>query len=170
MRKIRKWHAPVPIAHFSVTQPYLQENWQLYPEFGHHTGTDYGGAGESGIPLYAVASGEIVYSALADSQWGKWLGNHAALYIKSIDRSFLYCHMAGAPHPLGKVRAGQKIGIMGTTGESTGPHLHLEGFHGKFDIAERAFTSLDDIQTKTFDPDVFLRNQLISAKSRIVAS
>ena len=156
------WSSPVPAKYFVVSQPYLNEDWTLYPKFGHHTGVDYGGHGQTGIPLFACADGEIIYRDVADSAWGASLGNHAALYVPSVGQSFLYCHMASMPPMLGPVKAGQQIGVMGNTGKAAGGaiHLHLEGFHGQFVIAWRQFTSLDDITTKTFDADQYIRGRL----------
>lgn len=156
------WAPPVPTPRFKLTQRYLNEDWALYPKFGHHTGVDYGGAGQKGIPLFACADGEIVYTDVANSAWGAALGNHAALYVPSVDKSFLYCHMAAAPHALGPVKSGDQIGIMGNTGKSAGGaiHLHLEGFNGRFVIVWRSFTSLEDIKRKTFDADQFIRSQI----------
>lgn len=156
------WHAPVPQAYFHLSQGYLHEDWSLYPKFGHHTGVDYGGHGQTGIPLFACADGEIVYRDVASSAWGKSLGNHATLYVPASDVSLLYCHIASEPHAIGPIKARDQIGVMGNTGKSAGGavHLHLEGYHGRFVIAWRSFTSLDDIKKKTFDADAFIRTLL----------
>ncbi len=159
-----KWHIPTHQDHFATpSQPYLQEDWKLYGKFGHHTGVDYGGQRKTGLPLFACADGEIIYREIADSAWGKFLGNHAVIYVPSVDKSFLYCHMEIEPRALGPVRAGEQIGIMGNTGKSAGGaiHLHLEGFHGRFEIIWRSFQSLDDIKAKTFDTDSFIRSRLV---------
>lgn len=159
-----RWHLPTPKEFFIVTQAYLAEDWQLYPKFGHHTGVDYGGhetPPAGGVPLFAVAAGEIIYSDTASSAWGQVLGNHLALYVPAAKCSFLYCHLEDAPHGLGKVKGGEQIGTMGDTGESTGTHLHLEGWHGRFDISNREFASLDDIKKKTFDADHYLRRKIL---------
>ncbi len=75
---------------------------------------------------------------------------------------FLYCHMAEDPHGMGAVKAGKQIGIVGNTGTSAvgAIHLHLEGWHGRFEIAARQFVSVEDIKKKTFDADAFLRARL----------
>lgn len=159
-----KWHIPTHQDHFAVpSQIYLQEDWELYGKYGHHTGVDYGGRRKTGLPLFACADGEIIYREIADSTWGKFLGNHAVIYVPHVDKSFLYCHMESEPHVLGPVKAGEHIGIMGNTGKSAGGaiHLHLEGFHGHFEITWRSFKSLDDIKIKTFDADEFIRSRLV---------
>lgn len=159
-----KWHIPTHQDHFAIpSQPYLQEDWKLYGKFGYHTGVDYGGHGKTGLPLFVCADGEIIYREIADSAWGRFLGNHAVVYVPAVDKSFLYCHMADEPHALGPIKAGEQIGVMGNTGKSAGGaiHLHLEGFHGRFEIVWRSFKSLDDIKTKTFDADEFIRSRLV---------
>lgn len=159
-----KWHIPTHQDHFAIpSQPYLQEDWELYGKFGHHAGVDYGGRKKTGLPLFACADGEIIYREIADSAWGKFLGNHAVVYVPSVNKSFLYCHMEVEPHVLGPIKAGEQIGIMGNTGKSAGGaiHLHLEGFHGHFEIAWRSFESLNDIKVKTFDADAFIRSRLV---------
>lgn len=161
---VESWHPPVPDEHFAVpSQPYLQEDWELYGKFGHHTGVDYGGRRKMGIPLFSCADGEIIYGDTASSVWGAFLGNHAVVYAPSVNKSFLYCHMAEEPRALGPIKAGEQIGIMGNTGKSAGGaiHLHIEGFHGRFEISQRSFKSLDDIKVKTFDADQFIRSRLI---------
>lgn len=156
------WLPPVPKDYFTLSQTYLNPDPVLYPKFGHHTGADYGGRKQKGVPLFACVDGEIIYQDIASSAWGASLGNHAALYVPTVDKSFLYCHMADTPHQLGPVKAGEQIGVMGNTGKSAGGaiHLHLEGFHGRFKIAWRSFISLDDIKAKTFDADAFIRLRL----------
>jgi murein DD-endopeptidase MepM/ murein hydrolase activator NlpD len=161
--KISGWSSPLPKEFFNLSQKYLNEDWGLYPKFGHHTGVDYGGQGRTDIPLFACADGEIIYREIFDSPWGKSLGNYAVLYVPSVDKSFLYCHMPSDPPMLGPVKSGEQIGIMGNTGKSAGGaiHLHLEGFNGRFNIEQRSFTSLEDIKEKTFDGDEFIRLRLV---------
>jgi len=156
------WCSPVPKDCFILSQAYLNEDWGLYPKFGRHTGVDYGGHSQSGIPLFACADGEIIYRETFNSAWGVSLGNHAVIYIPSEDKSFLYCHMSTEPPVLGSIKSGDQIGIMGNTGKSAGGaiHLHLEGFYERFKIEERSFLSLEDIKKKTFDADAFIRSKL----------
>lgn len=156
------WYLPIPQEYRVPSQGYLNVDRKLYPKFGYHTGVDYGGHGKTGIPLFACADGEITYRDIFGSVWGASLGNHVALYVPSVDKTFLYCHMDGEPHAKGIIKQGEQIGTMGNTGKSSGGaiHLHLEGFHGKFDIAWRSFSSVEDIKTKTFDADHFIRTKL----------
>ena len=86
-----------------------------------HWGTDFRGA--EGTPVYAVASGT---AALADLM--HYEGNMIILDHGNGIFTY-YMHMASiAVKPGEHVHAGQKIGTVGSTGMSTGPHLHVSFF------------------------------------------
>jgi hypothetical protein len=86
-----------------------------------HNGLDF--AGRSGFPIYASDSGVIVYSGWSDRGYGN-------LIVVDHDRGWqsFYAHLLdGSMLPCGSnVQKGQLIGSMGSTGMSTGPHLHFE--------------------------------------------
>lgn len=84
---------------------------------GFHTGKDYEWAGGTTIP--AFANGRVVQKG-----WTNIHGWYASLFIAGMYWHF--CHMqAPATAPLGEIRKGDTIGRVGTTGLSTGNHLHL---------------------------------------------
>lgn len=87
-----------------------------------HYGTDYSSGGILGYPIRACAAGtvDVGYNA---SGFG-----HYATVAHADGWRTLYGHMREAPVvPDGaQVAAGQHIGNVGSTGHSTGPHLHLE--------------------------------------------
>lgn len=94
-----------------------------------HYGTDFGPAkvGVDGDPVIAVGSGTVAY--VSGNTGGQ--GNCIALKMdKNSQHYFVYMHLCKKPaFKVGdKVTAGQIIGYMGTTGNSTGTHLHL-GLH-----------------------------------------
>jgi murein DD-endopeptidase MepM/ murein hydrolase activator NlpD len=83
-----------------------------------HTGQDF--AAPSGTPVRAVAAGTVV-SAGWDGAYGRKIEiRHAG------GTTTWYCHLSAFAVEGGKVRAGQTIGRVGSTGNTTGPHLHLE--------------------------------------------
>ena len=84
-----------------------------------HTGVDF--AAKGGTPIYAWKSGTITYRG--------WNGNYGNfIEIKHNDGTVSrYAHMSGYNCSLGDtVSAGETIGYVGTTGNSTGNHLHFE--------------------------------------------
>ncbi|MER5501374.1 peptidoglycan DD-metalloendopeptidase family protein [Streptomyces sp. NPDC002561] len=86
---------------------------------GRHTGLDFPAA--VGTAIRAVAGGRV---ALA--QGGGPYGNHVRIDHGG-GLSSLYAHMSKILTSVGKtVQQGQTIGTVGQTGNTTGPHLHLE--------------------------------------------
>ena len=85
---------------------------------GKHTGLDF--AAPSGTPVKAVAAGSVV-SAGWDGPYG------LRVVVKHTDgTSSTYSHLSRTAVSSGKVAVGQTVGYLGSTGNSTGPHLHLE--------------------------------------------
>jgi murein DD-endopeptidase MepM/ murein hydrolase activator NlpD len=105
-----------PIAGKTPSTPYkkLGKWWSK----GYHTGVDY--AVPEGTDVLAVADGKI-----EAANWGKSYGTQL---VQKLDGGyFIYAHLSKTLVKAGdKVKAGQVIGKSGNTGNSTGPHLHVE--------------------------------------------
>ncbi|MFI7890872.1 peptidoglycan DD-metalloendopeptidase family protein [Streptomyces sp. CACIS-1.16CA] len=86
---------------------------------GRHTGLDF--PAKTGTPIRAVDSG-IVRQAVDSGPYGKHIEiNHGS------SLSSLYAHMSAMlAKASDTVKRGQQIGRVGSTGNTTGPHLHLE--------------------------------------------
>jgi len=87
---------------------------------GFHNGIDY--EGKVGEPIYAAADGVINHQG--------WYFNYGRTVKVSHAESFetLYAHMSRFADGMGpgtRVRKGDLIGYVGSTGRSTGPHLHF---------------------------------------------
>ena len=86
-----------------------------------HTGVDL--AARSGTPIYAAGDGVIEYY-----KWASGYGNKVEIrHVNGYETG--YGHMSRYVDGLGvgdRVRQGQLIGYVGSTGQSTGPHLHFE--------------------------------------------
>lgn len=96
--------------------------WRSDPLTGErrfHGGTDI--AAPAGTPIQAVANGRVVES-------GPKGGYGNAIVIETDDgRNMLYAHNSENHVKVGdKVRQGQTIGLVGSTGRSTGAHVHFE--------------------------------------------
>ena len=90
-----------------------------------HRGTDF--AAPANTPIYAVADGIVTTAA---THWS--YGNYVQIYHGKDDEgntySTLYAHMIQFPSVSSgqTVSKGTVIGYVGSTGNSTGNHLHLE--------------------------------------------
>jgi murein DD-endopeptidase MepM/ murein hydrolase activator NlpD len=94
-----------------------------FGEFGlwahAHTGQDF--AAPIGTPVHALADGTIVFASWDGAYGNKIAIQHAGTLVT------WYAHLSKFEVKVGdKVRAGQLIGLVGDTGNTTGPHLHLE--------------------------------------------
>ena len=92
-----------------------------------HKGIDITGSGIGGKPIVACASGKVTFAGF--NQWG--YGNYVVLNHGNNSKGQLltthYAHMRSVAVSSGQyVVKGQVIGYVGTTGSSTGNHLHLE--------------------------------------------
>ena len=105
-------------ASFRWSSPY---GWRADPFTGvqsFHTGTDM--ACPEGTPIYAAMSGKI-----ADVGYNRTYGNYIIINHGNGYQT-LYAHMSKAIATKGQyVTQGTKIGLVGSTGYSTGPHLHF---------------------------------------------
>ena len=89
------------------------------PVGGFHTGTDY--ANELGTPVHAAAAGRVAFAAPMPIRGNSIVIDHGA-GVKTG-----YHHLSSIEVEAGQlVEAGDLIGLMGTTGLSTGSHLHWE--------------------------------------------
>ncbi len=90
-----------------------------------HRGTDYAAPG--GTEIYAV-SGGVVTAAAYHYSWGYYVQVYHGKDDNGNSYSTLYAHMNSAPIvSVGQsVSKGQTLGHVGSTGNSTGNHLHLE--------------------------------------------
>ncbi len=93
-----------------------------HPVLGYnkmHKGLDF--AAPRGTPIYAAGNGTIKYAGRKGAYGNFVLISHNATY------STAYAHMKRINTAKGRrVKQGQVIGYVGTTGRSTGPHLHYE--------------------------------------------
>lgn len=127
-----------------VNYPYLSSSygWRRHPISGRHTmheGLDF--AAPHGAPIYAASGGVVTLS-----------GNQPG-YGKTIEIQHghglvtRYAHASQLGVKVGDlVEKGQKIGKVGSTGRSTGPHLHFEVRIGGHPLDPRLFLSQPEVE------------------------
>lgn len=115
-----------PVKNPRITQSYGKTSFSNHYHSGMHNGIDFGGP--KGTSIYAAADGKIVGTGdLGAFAYGKWITiNHGNGLVT------LYGHLSKISVSPGKeVDKGDKIGEMGSTGFSTGPHLHFTVYAAK---------------------------------------
>lgn len=86
----------------------------------NHKGTDIGRVGYTSS-IYAAKAGQVIIS-----EYSKSYGNYVVVY-HGAGNTTLYGHMSSRKVSVGQtVKQGDVLGISGSTGNSTGPHLHFE--------------------------------------------
>ncbi|WP_214747837.1 murein hydrolase activator EnvC [Exiguobacterium sp. s189] len=96
--------------------------------YSFHNGLDI--AGPVGTPIYAAQTGTVLRAG-----WGGAYGNHVMIahVINGQVWTTVYAHMSSVSVKAGqRVSQGQNLGGMGSTGNSTGSHLHFEIHRGGY--------------------------------------
>lgn len=108
----------VPVSGLRVTQRFGVKDSRYAA--GEHTGIDFGTSGDDAIRC--VADGTCVISSFDSDGFGNYVViQHAG------DRYSWYCHLTRRGVGVGdRVKKGQQLGVMGSTGNSTGKHLHYQ--------------------------------------------
>ena len=109
---------PTPASHI-VTSPY---GWRIHPIFGYskfHTGIDIGAG--YGSRIVAANAGTVISAGYNGGYGYCVMIDHGGGYVT------LYAHCSSMAVGYGqKVKRGQTVAYVGSTGNSTGPHLHFE--------------------------------------------
>lgn len=109
---------PVPSGYRTITTGINYSSGQ------YHGAVDFGSGGINGQPIYAVADGYVVTSTRLNGSYGNYIliAHYNGLYT-------LYAHGQDGSRTVSAgqtVKQGQQIMRVGSTGNSSGPHLHFE--------------------------------------------
>ena len=116
----------------SYTRISSEYGWRKNPVSGVnklHAGIDF--AAPAGTPIYAAASGYVQVAGWSSGGYGNYVVIYHGKMTDGNAYSTLYGHMRSVATSAGKyVNQGDLIGYVGSTGNSTGNHLHLEVWKG----------------------------------------
>lgn len=113
-----KYLWPVP-GYYTVTSPFGNRWHPILRKYSFHSGTDVGAP--SGTPVVAANTGTVIIAG-----WNNAYGNYIVINHGG-GQTTLYAHLSKINVKKGaSVSRGDKIGAVGSTGWSTGPHLHFE--------------------------------------------
>lgn len=118
-KRLNAYVSPIDGSYVSTSYKASSGLWSS----GSHTGVDFHAA--EGSTVQSVGAGTVV-----EAGWGGAYGNNVV--IKHNDGTYTqYGHLSSISVSAGQaVTAGQQIGISGSTGNVTGPHLHFEARTG----------------------------------------
>ena len=116
----------------SYTRISSEYGWRKNPVSGVnklHAGIDF--AAPAGTPIYAAASGYVQVAGWSTGGYGNYVIIYHGKMSDGNTYTTLYAHMRSVATSAGKyVKQGELIGYVGSTGNSTGNHLHLEVWKG----------------------------------------
>ncbi|EON24549.1 M23 family metallopeptidase [Nocardioides allogilvus] len=110
----RQW--TLPVSSYRLTGLFGQSSY-LWSTV--HTGLDF--AAPEGTPIYSVGAGTVTEAGYAGSY------GYRTIVTLADGTEIWYCHQSSISVTVGSaVSRGQVVGLVGSTGNVTGPHLHLE--------------------------------------------
>jgi len=119
LHKIPSKNFRMPVEHPRITSRFTYRRWHpILHKYRPHFGVDFGA--RRGTPIKAVNDGKVIFAG--------WMRGYGKVTKIDHGRGFvsLYAHQSKILVKKGQqVRRGDTIGRVGSTGRSTGPHLHL---------------------------------------------
>lgn len=163
-----------PIDNHTVTQPFAK--W--YADRGaYHAGMDIKRYPDNNVSIHAIADG-VVRKKVWNPNDTKANGNFITIEHKVNGESVysFYAHMKdfnGCPEEGEFVSVGTKIGTMGSTGGSTGPHLHLGIYTGSISDSPWGYTYSSNIDANErggrtyYNPQIIIENSKEAVKVEV---
>lgn len=115
----------------------------VHKDYRLHSGIDLISNKGRNIPILSIADGTVRMVVTTKDGYGKYIIiTHT---INNEKYESVYAHLQSFSVSIGeKVKQGQQIGIMGTTGTSTGVHLHFEIHNNKYDYGKGTYPNTVD--------------------------
>lgn len=105
-----------------ISAPFEEKRTNSKGQIYYHTGIDIADNPTNKTPILAASDGQVVYAGNVNDGYGNKIIIDHGRGLKT-----LYAHCSVLQVKIGdKVKQGQQISIVGSTGHSTGPHLHFE--------------------------------------------
>ena len=120
-RSLTSFFMKVPLRYRRISDPFTYKRWHpIKKRYRAHLGIDY--AAPTGRKIFASADGKIIHRSRKGGYGKTIMIRHKGNY------KTLYAHMSryrGGLRVGSWVKQGQHVGYVGSTGMSTGPHLHF---------------------------------------------
>ena len=151
-RSLTSFFMKVPLRYKRISSKFTQKRWHpILKKYRAHLGVDY--AAPSGRKIHATANGKVIFKGRKGGY-----GNAVIIRHKGGYKS-LYAHMSKfARIRVGQyVKQGKTIGYVGTTGRSTGPHLHFGLYKNGRAVNPYSVLSVTKTQLKGKTKKIFLK-------------
>ncbi len=119
-QSLRKAYLLAPLEATRITSGFGVRNHPVYGYSRKHSGVDY--AAPTGTPVRTIGDGTVSFAGVQSGY-----GNVIQIKHRNGKDSTLYAHLSRIDVKVGdNVMQGETVGAVGSTGVSTGPHLHFE--------------------------------------------
>jgi len=126
-----------PVKDMRITSPFGVRSDPFFKTPAMHSGIDFGG--KEGTPLYATSAGRVIQAGPRGDYGDTVEVDHGLGF------STLYAHLSKINVEKGDIiDEGTKVGLAGSTGRSTGPHLHYEVRYNSRPINPYAFVKVEN--------------------------
>jgi len=142
-----------PLNHIRITSSFTKRRFHpVLKRWKAHHGTDFGA--KRGTPILAVADGEVIFSGRMGGYGNVIKIQHTESYMT------LYAHQSRLKVKKGTlVKQGEIIGYVGSTGRSTGPHLHFGLYKNNRPIDPMRLVKFSSNGLKGEDKEAFLNRK-----------
>ncbi|MEU9669321.1 M23 family metallopeptidase [Streptomyces bobili] len=130
-----------PVATLVITSPYGSRQHPLTGVTKLHTGVDFGAP--QGAQVAAVRDGRVVFAAMTRAYGNRVVIDHGTIDGKRLETTYSHLSVLGVTAGQ-SVRTGTPVGRVGSTGLSTGPHLHFEVVYDGYYADPRPWLALGD--------------------------
>jgi len=119
-QSLQKAYLLAPMEATRITSGFGVRSHPVYGYSREHTGVDY--AAPTGMPVRTIGDGTVSFAGVQNGY-----GNVIQIKHRNGKDSTLYAHLSRIDVKVGdNVMQGETVGAVGSTGVSTGPHLHFE--------------------------------------------
>lgn len=116
---------------FNSDKVQVTAGYPQYPGGGYHRGGDFKIPGVDSEVVYSVFDGIVIRSEYGTGRNAAY-GNYLVVYNETDNLTYVMAHFLERLIFVGDViKAGEPVGIYDSTGNVTGPHVHIEVFKGK---------------------------------------
>ncbi len=148
-----------PVKRMRITSKFTHKRWHpILKRYRPHLGVDIGA--KRGTRIYATHSGKVIYAG--------WMGGYGKVVKISHKEGYvsLYAHQSKLAVKKGQyVKRRQVIGYIGSTGRSTGPHLHFGLYKNKKAVNPMKYVEKRSIGKKRTGIKKITKNRVVEIKN-----
>ena len=148
-----------PVGNMRITSKFTYKRWHpILHRYRPHLGIDIGA--KRGVKIYAVNDGKVIFAGRLGGYGNAVKISHADGYMS------LYAHQSKLAVKKGQfVKAKQVIGYIGSTGRSTGPHLHFGLYKNHKPVDPQKYLKIKSIGSTMLKNKIITKHKIVPIKN-----